>query len=139
MCDWNEYIVISIVKEQLKDWKILGNLAVWNYSQMQEFLRVFLHWMSDKYLFWKEFIIIDSKWLKYNRQLFYNNYISFFLESDFPNLRVWNDLRKIVILTWLWNCGFYIKFYSMNLFMYHEWLNYCHFGWKYLITQLVLL
>ena len=62
-----------------------------------------------------------------------------FLDSDFPNLRVWNDLLKSVISTWLWNYNFYIKLYSIDLFTYYGWLNYCHFEWKRLITALLLL
>ena len=66
---------------------------------MLYFFSDFLHWMSDKYLFRKEFVVYLPSVIEAKKTMILQQCICFFLDSDFSNLRVWNDLQTIAILT----------------------------------------
>ena len=76
----------------------------WQYSCVEfqsnaVFFSDFLHRMSDKYLFRKEFVVYLPSVIEVKKTMILQQCICFFLDSDFSNLRVWNDLQTIAFLT----------------------------------------
>ena len=91
--------MINNAKEKLQDYNFFWQYSCVEFQSNAVFFSDFLHWMSDRYLFRKEFVVYLPSVIEVKKTMILQQCICFLLDSDFSNLRVWNDLRKIVILT----------------------------------------